>query len=617
MKNNKIRLIGMGLLAAVLMQGIQAGAAVIAYDGFDTSATGDATNGVYQSGTTFSDAANNAVVGGSIVGFQASDTWAASLANIQPLDGKGALLPSWTATVSATRKILPSMVGKTVAYGSATISMNLNYTGTSVPAAHIGFSDETFSSYDGAGIGFQWNDTQDGWDINARYRSGGAWAFNDVATGYGIDTGDIFVVWEMDQVNDTLSVWVNPVDTNASPAAVFTDFEGGISSITHMNALTFRVSQTAATGGFRFDDLMLGDEMADVLSSPGVLISDNFNRADSIDLGTTLEGYTWGRYGSDVDKPLVTNSTVYFGDSYSKLILSGAPKLKNYRLDLDFSRPDEKYSVSYFNVSLRMQYNNVSTTSGGTTPGYLLRLYSDPTADTLWAILIEDGGYNGDEGNEYYELASSVGTPVSVADACASFHVSMTLEGRVITVSLNGTEVISYDGSGSINPASNWEGYMNFQAANNRHWAMDNLVVSEVEELPVVLGYAGWADGWVYDIGSQTNDYDGDGVVNLLEYALGGDPINALDQGTAPQCGMVEYDGNRYFGYMHPQLSDPESGLTYSLEVCTDLVSGTWTNGGYEVLGTNVTGDTLNMVTNYTDLADGQKFIRLLIEESE
>ncbi|MEA2069342.1 MAG: hypothetical protein U9P12_09085, partial [Verrucomicrobiota bacterium] len=106
----------------------------------------------------------------------------------------------------------------------------------------------------------------------------------------------------------------------------------------------------------------------------------------------------------------------------------------------------------------------------------------------------------------------------------------------------------------------------------------------QVEILPEVAdsGYAGWAAGWGTDIGAETNDYDGDGLLNVYEYGLGGDPTNALDQGTSPESAIMNDGGTNWFGYVHPQLAvDQNSGLSYYLELNTDLVAGTWTNAGY------------------------------------
>ncbi len=129
-----------------------------------------------------------------------------------------------------------------------------------------------------------------------------------------------------------------------------------------------------------------------------------------------------------------------------------------------------------------------------------------------------------------------------------------------------------------------------------------------------LYGYAGWAGLWGVDIGAEGDDPDGDGLVNFYEYGLGGDPTNALDQGTSPEFAVVEDAGGDFFGYIYPQLSDPQSGLSYHLETSTDLATGPWVDAGYTVEGTNVTGGALDFVTNTMDLVEDQKFIKLIIQ---
>jgi len=138
--------------------------------------------------------------------------------------------------------------------------------------------------------------------------------------------------------------------------------------------------------------------------------------------------------------------------------------------------------------------------------------------------------------------------------------------------------------------------------------------VSVVSVIPAG-GYIGWAENWGVDIGASTNDYDSDGLSNLYEYGLGGDPTNALDQGTSPEFGIVNVGGTNWFGYVHPQRAAyPNSDLSYFLELNMDLIFGTWSNAGYTVAGTNVTGGELDFVTNLMDTVAGGKFIRLIIE---
>ncbi len=148
-----------------------------------------------------------------------------------------------------------------------------------------------------------------------------------------------------------------------------------------------------------------------------------------------------------------------------------------------------------------------------------------------------------------------------------------------------------------------------------------NLFINGAFDNIAIFGGPGEAvgyDAWAADYGLEEladGDDDDDGLSNLYEYGLGGDPTNGLNQGTSPVYGTVNVGGTNYFGYIHPQLAaDQSSGLTYYLKLNTDLVYGTWTNAGYAVLGTNVTGGPLDFVTNVTDMAAAKKYIRLIIE---
>ncbi len=140
---------------------------------------------------------------------------------------------------------------------------------------------------------------------------------------------------------------------------------------------------------------------------------------------------------------------------------------------------------------------------------------------------------------------------------------------------------------------------------------IDSLQVSVFSSI-----YAGWADGWGVDLGDKTDDYDGDGVDNFHEYGLGGDPTNELDQGTLPVFEIGNAGGTNWLGCVHPQLSDPNSGLNYFMELNTNLVSGIWTPYGYTVSGTNVTGGELDFVTNFADMVEDVKYVRLSIVET-
>ena len=124
-------------------------------------------------------------------------------------------------------------------------------------------------------------------------------------------------------------------------------------------------------------------------------------------------------------------------------------------------------------------------------------------------------------------------------------------------------------------------------------------------------GFATWAAGWGVDIGSETDDYDEDLLNNLGEYALGGNPTNALHQGEP----VIAFIDGGTMTYVHAQRTDDVS-LGYSLQLTDDLVSGVWTNTGYSVAGTNVTGETFDFVTNNIPMVDPETFIKLVIEKN-
>ena len=116
-----------------------------------------------------------------------------------------------------------------------------------------------------------------------------------------------------------------------------------------------------------------------------------------------------------------------------------------------------------------------------------------------------------------------------------------------------------------------------------------------------------WASN--YGVGTTT-DYDSDGLSNLYEYAMDGDPTDGLPPANLP---VLLKSGNEYL-YVHPQRSD-DGNLHYTVETTTNLMDITsWTHAGTTVTGTHVTGGTLNFVTNRVDAVQGGKYIRLKVE---
>ncbi|WP_168442686.1 alpha-amylase family protein [Pontiella desulfatans] len=88
---------------------------------------------------------------------------------------------------------------------------------------------------------------------------------------------------------------------------------------------------------------------------------------------------------------------------------------------------------------------------------------------------------------------------------------------------------------------------------------------------------SGW-DGFVsrYGLsGVSTHDQDGDGKSDLYEYALGGNPTNPADQGTAP---FIEYHPGNTVGCFNLEVDSPVPGITYWPEWTDNLVTGSWSS---------------------------------------
>ena len=123
-------------------------------------------------------------------------------------------------------------------------------------------------------------------------------------------------------------------------------------------------------------------------------------------------------------------------------------------------------------------------------------------------------------------------------------------------------------------------------------------------------GYAAWA-GMNGVVGSMLDD-DGDGRVNLYEYALNGIPTNAGNAGVTPTFVST----GDAFQYRHLQRND-DANLTYAVERTTNLVSGDWGTDGITILGTNDIGGAYDEVSHEISAGSSSLYIRLNISSPE
>jgi hypothetical protein len=247
------------------------------------------------------------------------------------------------------------------------------------------------------------------------------------------------------------------------------------------------------------------------------------------------------------------------------------------------------------------------------------------TVGSAWGGMVVNGDTNTETAVTFrFSGAGAVNLLLPEGTSIASGTFSSTLvTGRFYRVSVSSDAVNTYDleiydpvadevvysaedvvNSGT-SVSSNGFGGFYASTANIRY---DNYDLDAIQAVVPLAGYDLWADGWGVTIGGMTNDYDGDGLLNLAEYGLGGDPTNSADVGYTPF--FVQNDSSLEFVYTF--RNDDES-LSCLLQSCEDLVQADWTNSGYTVSGTNVNGS-FDVVTNDISTINPQMFFRLYIE---
>ena len=113
-------------------------------------------------------------------------------------------------------------------------------------------------------------------------------------------------------------------------------------------------------------------------------------------------------------------------------------------------------------------------------------------------------------------------------------------------------------------------------------------------------------------------DVEPDGMDNLLEYALGGDPNVDDASEKLPVSGMVEDSGTNWLEYVYNRRLDAaERNLDYGIILNTDLVSGTWSNIGTSAeTGSAAVDADFETVTNQISTVESEKFINLEVIEN-
>jgi hypothetical protein len=134
---------------------------------------------------------------------------------------------------------------------------------------------------------------------------------------------------------------------------------------------------------------------------------------------------------------------------------------------------------------------------------------------------------------------------------------------------------------------------------------------------PVLTGFAAWADTYGLPTdgtgdGSPTAILAGDGITNLMKYALGIDPEVSGYQGHY-STDMVTVGGADYLSFTYIRPEPAPEGVTYIPQACSDLSS--WSGSGLAEVSSTVSGG-LRTITVRDGAAVGdnpRRFLRLKI----
>ncbi|VGO16267.1 hypothetical protein PDESU_04858 [Pontiella desulfatans] len=146
---------------------------------------------------------------------------------------------------------------------------------------------------------------------------------------------------------------------------------------------------------------------------------------------------------------------------------------------------------------------------------------------------------------------------------------------------------------------------------------IDNVELLRTGDLPLE-GYSLWAEDNGLTAGVNDGLEDdaengglGDGLNNLMEYALGGDPLVDDAATVSPQTS----EAGGFFYHVYNERTDDPS-LTFIVDLNGNLtIPGGWGSAGLEAEERGLDDGEFQSVTNSTDMLEAAEFIRLQVEK--
>ncbi len=111
-------------------------------------------------------------------------------------------------------------------------------------------------------------------------------------------------------------------------------------------------------------------------------------------------------------------------------------------------------------------------------------------------------------------------------------------------------------------------------------------------------------------------DVEPDGLNNLMEYALGGNPTNDDAAAVSPKTYTADDGGTDYFYHVSDQR-DGDASLTFTLGSEIALTgTPTWDTNDVSFVGESMATNDYKTVTNRTEATPSAKFIKLEVQQN-
>jgi lysophospholipase L1-like esterase len=174
--------------------------------------------------------------------------------------------------------------------------------------------------------------------------------------------------------------------------------------------------------------------------------------------------------------------------------------------------------------------------------------------------------------------------------------------------------------SADLMDSFHFDQYGTSKFATNLNAAINKILVSSnysgAAAIPAGT-LADWAVPYALDaaVTNYQNDADGDGLDNLVEYALGGNPTNRNDNAAVrPGFQSPGASGTNGIEYVYQRRRNaPALKLNYSVEFCSNLTSPVWSTTGIVETGSGSIDSSFESVSNRVPLSGNTGFVRLRI----